>query len=144
MVKRAGSARKSFGTALRAAVGYARETNGTHVQCVEMAALARRYAQTRLTGRPRSGLELYGAEPVTQAARGVSPCASQARLGLWGRHLGEGHCGLASVANVRVTAGDEKLLSLVTFLPAEKKVPPAPGRGSANRPPRNRDSTKAH
>ncbi|CAL8476756.1 protein of unknown function (plasmid) [Caballeronia sp. S22] len=50
---------------------------------------------------------------------------------------------LASVAKLRVTAGDEKLLSLVTFFAAAKKVTPAPGRGSANRPPRNQDSTKS-
>src|ERR1700749_3156471 len=46
------------------------------------------------------------------------------------------------MANVRVTAGDEKLLSLVTFFAAAKKVTPAPGRGSANRPTRNRDPAK--
>ncbi|CAL8474444.1 protein of unknown function [Caballeronia sp. S22] len=48
--------------------------------------------------------------------------------------LGECHRGLASMANVRVPAGGEKLLSLVTFFAAAKKVTPAPGRGSANRP----------
>ncbi|CAL8475746.1 protein of unknown function (plasmid) [Caballeronia sp. S22] len=63
-------------------------------------------------------------------------------MGRRGRHLGEGHRGLASVANVRVTAGDEKLLSLVTFFAAAKKVTPAPGRGSANRPTRIRDPAK--
>src|ERR1700750_2944666 len=46
------------------------------------------------------------------------------------------------MANVRVTAGGEKLLSLVTFFAAAKKVTPAPGRGSANRPPRTRDPAK--
>ncbi|MCE4546566.1 MULTISPECIES: hypothetical protein [Caballeronia] len=46
------------------------------------------------------------------------------------------------MANVRVTAGGEKLLSLVTFFAAAKKVTPAPGRGSANRPTRIQDSTK--
>ena len=51
--KGAGSARKSIGTALRAAVGYARETSGR-----------RRPAQTRLTRRPRSGLERAGALPL--------------------------------------------------------------------------------
>src|ERR1700759_828093 len=67
------------------------------------------------------------------------PCASQARLGLRGRHLGECHRGLASMANVRVTAGLDELLSLVTFFAAAKKVTPAPGRGSANKPTRIRD-----
>src|SRR6185437_13632442 len=84
-------------------------------------------------------LEPFGAEPVTQAVRCVRPCASQARLGLWGRHLGEGHRGLASITNVRVTAGLNELLSLVTFFAAAKKVTAAPHRGSANRPPRLRD-----
>ena len=46
------------------------------------------------------------------------------------------------MANVRVTAGGEKLLSLVTFFAAAKKVTPAPGRGSANKPTRNRDPAK--
>jgi hypothetical protein len=45
------------------------------------------------------------------------------------------------MAKLRVTAGGEKLLSLVTFFAAAKKVTPAPGRGSANRPTRNQDST---
>jgi hypothetical protein len=45
------------------------------------------------------------------------------------------------MANVRVTAGLDELLSLVTFFAAAKKVTPAPGRGSANRPTRNQDST---
>ncbi|CAL8476201.1 protein of unknown function (plasmid) [Caballeronia sp. S22] len=62
-------------------------------------------------------------------------------MGLWGRHLGECHRRLASMAKLRVTAGGEKLLSLVTFFAAAKKVTPAPGRGSANRPTRNQDST---
>jgi hypothetical protein len=53
----AGSAPNSFGTALRAAVGYARET------------VEKKRTRTRLTGRPRSGPELFGAEPVKQAAR---------------------------------------------------------------------------
>jgi len=104
--------------------------------CGEMAALARRSAPTRLTGRPRSGPEPFGAEPVSEAARGDRPCASQARLGLRVRHLGECHVRLASMANVRVTAGGEKLLSLVTFFAAAKKVTPAPGRGNANKPTR--------
>ena len=47
------------------------------------------------------------------------------------------------MAKLRVTAGLDELLSLVTFFAAAKKVTPAPGRGSANRPTRNRDSTKA-
>ncbi|CAL8477637.1 conserved protein of unknown function (plasmid) [Caballeronia sp. S22] len=46
------------------------------------------------------------------------------------------------MANVRVTEGGEKLLSLVTFFAAAKKVTPAPGRGSANKPTRNRDPAK--
>ncbi|GJH27180.1 hypothetical protein [Caballeronia novacaledonica] len=45
------------------------------------------------------------------------------------------------MAKLRVTAGGEKLLSLVTFFAAAKKVTPAPGRGRANRPTRNQDST---
>jgi hypothetical protein len=40
------------------------------------------------------------------------------------------------MANLRVTAGGEKLLSLVTFFAAAKKVTPAPGRGNANKPTR--------
>src|ERR1700743_2337634 len=98
--------------------------------------------RTRLTHRPRSGPEPFGAEPVTQAMRCGRPCARQARLGLRGRPLGECHRGLASMANVRVTAGLDELLSLVTFFAAAKKVTPAPGRGSANRPPRPRDPAK--
>jgi hypothetical protein len=43
------------------------------------------------------------------------------------------------MANVRVTAGLNELLSLVTFFAAAKKVTAAPHRGSANRPPRKRD-----
>ncbi|CAL8475285.1 protein of unknown function [Caballeronia sp. S22] len=43
------------------------------------------------------------------------------------------------MANVRVTAGLNELLSLVTFFAAAKKVTAAPHRGSANRPPRIRD-----
>jgi hypothetical protein len=43
------------------------------------------------------------------------------------------------MANVRVTAGGEKLLSLVTFFAAAKKVTAAPHRGRANRPLRYRD-----
>ncbi|CAL8478911.1 protein of unknown function (plasmid) [Caballeronia sp. S22] len=46
------------------------------------------------------------------------------------------------MANVRVTAGLNELLSLVTFFAAAKKVTPAPGRGSANKPTRNRDPAK--
>jgi hypothetical protein len=46
------------------------------------------------------------------------------------------------MAKLRVTAGGEKLLSLVTFFAAAKKVTPAPGRGSANKPTRKQDSTK--
>ncbi|CAL8472996.1 protein of unknown function [Caballeronia sp. S22] len=89
--------------------------------------------QTRLTHRPRSGPELFGAEPVSGAARGDRPCASQAQLVLRGRHLGEGHRGLASMVNVRVTAGLNELLSLVTFFAAvygpETWVTPVPGHG---------------
>jgi hypothetical protein len=46
------------------------------------------------------------------------------------------------MANVRVTAGLNELLSLVTFFAAAKKVTAAPHRGSANRPPRKRDPGK--
>ncbi|WP_371881953.1 hypothetical protein [Caballeronia sp. S22] len=46
------------------------------------------------------------------------------------------------MANVRVTAGGEKLLSLVTFFAAAKKVTAAPHRGNANRPTTNRDPAK--
>src|ERR1700754_2572704 len=38
--------------------------------------------------------------------------------------------------------GRLELLSLVTFFAAAKKVTAAPHRGSANRPPRNRDPAK--
>jgi hypothetical protein len=48
------------------------------------------------------------------------------------------------MANVRVTAGLNELLSLVTFFAAAKKVTPAPGRGSANKPPRTRDPAKTN
>ncbi|WP_371880652.1 hypothetical protein [Caballeronia sp. S22] len=47
------------------------------------------------------------------------------------------------MAKLRVTAGDEKLLSLVTFFAAAKKVTAAPHRGSANRPTRKRDPAKS-
>jgi hypothetical protein len=43
------------------------------------------------------------------------------------------------MANVRVTAGLNELLSLVTFFAAAKKVTAAPHRGSANKPTRIRD-----
>src|ERR1700754_4018498 len=43
------------------------------------------------------------------------------------------------MAKLRVTAGLNELLSLVTFFAAAKKVTAAPHRGSANRPPRIRD-----
>jgi hypothetical protein len=46
------------------------------------------------------------------------------------------------MAKLRVTAGLNELLSLVTFFAAAKKVTPAPGRGSANKPTRNRDPAK--
>jgi hypothetical protein len=36
-----------------------------------------------------------------------------------------------------------KLLSLVTFFAAAKKVTPAPGRGNANKPTRKQDSIEA-
>gem|GEM_PF-2359590 len=88
---RAGSARKSFGTALRAAVGSARETNGIHVQCIEMEASAKKHMQTRLTGRPRSGLELFGAEPARSRLWLVRPCAVQAPRDLRGHSLQPGH-----------------------------------------------------
>ncbi|CAL8478143.1 protein of unknown function (plasmid) [Caballeronia sp. S22] len=39
----------------------------------------KKHTQTRLTERPRSGPQLFRAEPVTQAKRCVRPCASQAR-----------------------------------------------------------------
>jgi len=55
--------------------------------CSEMEALVKKFGQTRLTGRPRSGPEPFGAEPVCCVARGDRPCASQARSNLWGRHL---------------------------------------------------------
>jgi hypothetical protein len=122
--QRAGSARKSFGTALRAAVGYARET-------IEEAR-----TQTRLTHRPRSGLELFGAEPVRQNVWCGRPCAVQALFCLRGHSLLPGHS-----AN-RLCRGRCEVLrlgiavSLVTFFAAAKKVTAAPHRGSANRPPR--------
>src|SRR6185312_12159979 len=46
------------------------------------------------------------------------------------------------MAKLRVTAGLNELLSLVTFFAAAKKVTPAPGRGSANKPTRKRDPAK--
>ncbi|WP_222946839.1 hypothetical protein, partial [Caballeronia sp. EK] len=49
---------------------------------------------------------------------------------------------LASMAKLRVTAGLNELLSLVTFFAAAKKVTAAPHRGSANRPTRTRDPAK--
>ncbi len=86
--------------------------------------------------------KLFHAEPARSNYWLVRPCAIQARLGLRGRHLGEGHRRLASMANVRVTAGGEKLLSLPTFFAAAKKVGAAPHRGNANRPTRIRDPAK--
>ncbi len=50
--------------------------------CSEMETLVEKHAHSRLTGRPRSGLELFGAEPVWCAVRWFRPCASQARLGV--------------------------------------------------------------
>src|ERR1700744_5228720 len=47
------------------------------------------------------------------------------------------------MAKLRVTAGLNELLSLVTFFAAAKKVTAAPHRGNANKPKRNRDPTKA-
>jgi hypothetical protein len=46
------------------------------------------------------------------------------------------------MANVRVTAGLNELLSLVTFFAAAKKVTAAPHRGNANRPTTNRDPAR--
>ena len=46
------------------------------------------------------------------------------------------------MAKLRVTAGGEKLLSLVTFFAAAKKVTAAPHRGRANKPTRTQDSPK--
>ncbi|GJH17140.1 hypothetical protein CBA19CS22_11380 [Caballeronia novacaledonica] len=43
------------------------------------------------------------------------------------------------MAKLRVTAGLNELLSLVTFFAAAKKVTAAPHRGSANKPTRIRD-----
>ncbi|CAL8477166.1 conserved protein of unknown function (plasmid) [Caballeronia sp. S22] len=109
----------------------------------EMAALAREHAQTRLTSRPRSGPELFGAEPVCSVVRCVRPCAVQALVCLWGHSLQPGHS-----AN-RLCRGRHEVLrlgiavSLVTFFAAAKKVTAAPHRGSANKPLRKRDPAKA-
>jgi hypothetical protein len=46
------------------------------------------------------------------------------------------------MAKLRVTAGLNELLSLVTFFAAAKKVTAAPHRGSANKPTRKRDPAK--
>ncbi|BBP99285.1 hypothetical protein BSFA1_44140 [Burkholderia sp. SFA1] len=43
------------------------------------------------------------------------------------------------MAKLRVTAGGDKLLSLLTFFAAAKKVSAAPHRGSANKPTPKRD-----
>ncbi len=51
-------------------------------KCSEIETLVAKHARTRLTGRPRSGLELFGAEPVCCVVRCGRPCASQARWGL--------------------------------------------------------------
>ncbi len=51
-------------------------------KCSEMETAAKKHARTRLTGRPRSGPELFGAEPVRCVVRWFRPCASQARLGV--------------------------------------------------------------
>jgi len=52
---------------------------------------SKKRTQTRLTHRPRSGLELFGAEPVKDAARWVRPCAIQAPRDLRGHSLLPGH-----------------------------------------------------
>ena len=52
--------------------------------------------------------KLFRAEPARSNYWRGRPCAIQARLGLRGRHLGECHRRLASMANVRVTAGGER------------------------------------
>jgi hypothetical protein len=46
------------------------------------------------------------------------------------------------MAKLRVTAGLNELLSLVTFFAAAKKVTAAPHRGNANKPKRKRDPAK--
>ena len=50
--------------------------------CGEMETLVEQQMHHRLTGRPRSGLELFGAEPACCVVRCARPCAIQARLGL--------------------------------------------------------------
>jgi hypothetical protein len=107
----------------------------THCTCVPLVSLA--YPTAARSAVPK----LFRAEPARLRLWLVRPCASQARLVLRGRHLGECHWPLASMANVRVTAGLNELLSLVTFFAAAKKVTAAPHRGSANRPKRTRDPT---
>src|ERR1700761_2082577 len=107
-----------------------------------MAALARRSAPTRLTHRPRSGPELFGAEPARLNIWCGRPCAVQARRVLWGHSLLPGHS-----AN-RLCRGRCEVLrlgiavSLVTFFAAAKKVTAAPHRGNANKPKRKRDPAK--
>ncbi|CAL8478129.1 protein of unknown function (plasmid) [Caballeronia sp. S22] len=61
---------------------------------------------------------------VRQTAREPSPVGPSRAT------LSECHRGLASMAKLRVTAG-------------LNKVTPAPGRGNANKPTRNRDPAKA-
>jgi len=127
--QRAGSARNSFGTALRAAVGYARETDEEEARAYPIDPSAAK----------RAGA--IGAEPVCYVVRWFRPCAVQAPRDLRGHSLQPGHS-----AN-RLCRGRCEVLrlgiavSLVTFFAAAKKVTPAPGRGSANRPTRNPDST---
>ncbi|CAL8475284.1 protein of unknown function [Caballeronia sp. S22] len=57
------------------------------MQRIEMALFAKKRAQTRLTGRPRSGPELFGAEPVSCVVRCIRPCAVQAPRDLRGHSL---------------------------------------------------------
>ncbi len=126
-----GSAPNSFGTALRAAVGYARET------------IEKKHAQTRLTHRPRSGPELFGAEPARLNIWCCRPCAVQALICLWGHSLLPGHSANRLCRGRCEVLRLGRAVSLVTFFAAAKKVTAAPHRGSANRPTRNQDSPKA-
>ena len=106
-------------------------------ECSEIAAFVWKRAHPRLTRRPRSGPELAEAAPVRPTARCHSGSASQAPFGFEGTRYCRAIQPIACAAAGLKCLGWEKLLSLVTFFAAAKKVTAAPHRGNANKPTRS-------